>query len=271
MKMTSFAYNYHDGTVDSKKVYSDDHKESAMKMYKSRRKYAIQKLPNLIEYYGYVFCFTCILAGPAFEYKDYSSVLDDSCFQLSPEMSNKVSDEEKKRISKYKPSSLLPSFINFIIAIITLVIHLTISASYPISNMSNPTFLSQQPFYITYLLCCFTLIGERTRYFFAWKLAESSCIAAGFGFQGWKLKNDNSSKVVTNTSFKAAANGDGNGGNKVVPIGWNGVSNVDILGFEFATTSQQVSKAWNTRTGGWLQRYTYLRVPRSYENDIICI
>ena len=38
---------------------------------KDRKHFAIKDIPNPIEFFGYVFCFTCLMAGPAFEYRDY--------------------------------------------------------------------------------------------------------------------------------------------------------------------------------------------------------
>lgn len=42
-------------------------------MLKARRDYAIRSVPNILEFFGYVYCFSSILAGPAFEYKEYDN------------------------------------------------------------------------------------------------------------------------------------------------------------------------------------------------------
>jgi len=77
------------------------------------------------------------------------------------------------------------------------------------------------------------LITDRLKYYFAWKVAEGASIMGGFGFQGY----DKTGKV----------------------IGWAGVENIDIVAFETATNVQEFSRAWNKRTQGWLERYTYQR------------
>jgi D-alanyl-lipoteichoic acid acyltransferase DltB (MBOAT superfamily) len=71
MKLTSFAYNLYDGTFDQDNINKDYGNDKQGKIYAERKKYAIEKLPNLLEFYGYIYCFPCILAGPAFEYQDY--------------------------------------------------------------------------------------------------------------------------------------------------------------------------------------------------------
>jgi lysophospholipid acyltransferase len=70
MKLTSFAYNYYDGTYDKEKVFSNNHEnKSEQRQYAEKRKYAITSLPSFLEFFGYVYCFPTVLVGPAFEYK----------------------------------------------------------------------------------------------------------------------------------------------------------------------------------------------------------
>lgn len=81
------------------------------------------------------------------------------------------------------------------------------------------------------------LLGERFKYYFAWKIAEGSSVLAGFGFEGYTTEKDG----------------------KVVPKGWRGVENIEIISFETAANIQTLSRSWNKRTQGWLERYTYSR------------
>ncbi|DAZ98022.1 TPA: hypothetical protein N0F65_004512 [Lagenidium giganteum] len=88
------------------------------------------------------------------------------------------------------------------------------------------------------------LFLTRSRYYCAWKLAEGSTILAGFGFEGFRA--------------------DG------TPRGWNGVSNVDILGFELAHSVRDMSRAWNKGTQLWLERYVYCRTGNSLMATYMC-
>lgn len=83
----------------------------------------------------------------------------------------------------------------------------------------------------------FALLGEETKYYSVWKIAEAACILAGFGFEGV----DEQGKI----------------------IGYRGVENVDILGFDFATCIAGKSRAWNKGTQAWLERYVYRRTNNS--------
>lgn len=46
----------------------------------ARREYALQSVPNPLEFYGYIYCFSSILAGPAFEYKMYEQATSGKAY-----------------------------------------------------------------------------------------------------------------------------------------------------------------------------------------------
>ncbi|OQR86312.1 lysophospholipid acyltransferase [Achlya hypogyna] len=77
------------------------------------------------------------------------------------------------------------------------------------------------------------LLLTRCKYYAAWKVAEGATVLCGFGCEGI----------------------DANG--RV--LGWNAVSNVDILGFEGGQSIRDLSRAWNKGTQSWLERYVYSR------------
>mmetsp|Transcript_34143 Transcript_34143/g.32569 ORF Transcript_34143/g.32569 Transcript_34143/m.32569 type:complete len:522 (+) Transcript_34143:207-1772(+) len=229
MKLTSFAYNLHDGTADHEKVFSTKHEDKKkIKMYGDRKKFAITALPNPIEFFGYIYCFTCLLAGPAFEYNDYVKSIDGSIF---------IKDDDKDKKATPPPSSVLPAIQRLITGVVCLAGHLVISGKAPIPNVYNLEWIAAHGHVQRLSYLFFALMGERLKYYFAWKVAEGASILGGFGFEGY----DGEGKV----------------------IGWKGVENVDILAFEVAPNIQVLSRAWNKRTQGWLERYTYLRAGRS--------
>ena len=78
---------------------------------------------------------------------------------------------------------------------------------------------------------------------------------AGFGFEGYAVP----SEQLLGVGSDGSVGGGGGGGGELKVLGWRGVENVDILGVETATSLQQLSRSWNKRTQGWLERYTYHR------------
>lgn len=228
MKLTSFAYNLYDGTADHANVFEKTHNDKKVeRVYNDRRKYAITKLPNVIEFFGYIYCFTCILAGPAFEYNDYIRSIDGSVF------SRKDKDGKVAKV----PSSVFSALFTLVIGVVCLVGHLVLSGKYPLSKIYDSEFISNHGHVDRYLYTWVALAAERLKYYFAWKVAEGASILGGFGFEGFTE--------------------DGK------PIGWSAVENISIIAFETAPNIQTLSRSWNKRTQGWLERYTYLRCNKS--------
>jgi len=246
MKLTSFAWNLYDGTADLKAV--EEGNKTGGTMFKSRYQFMVTSLPNPMEFFGYIFCFNCILAGPAFEYRDYIKAIDGTAFV----------NNSKRSVS----SNIPPALFCLGQGVFCLVLHMALTGQLgslvplPVekgftlddcykgyhqiaklipSEMIGTNFVLLYRFAYLYV----ALFASRMKFYFAWKVAEGSCIMGGFGFEGFD-KNDS-------------------------PIGWKGVQNIDMLGFEMATSIQELSAVWNKRTAGWLARYTYMRTPRKYQ------
>ena len=204
------------------------------KIYGDRQKFAVERLPSPLEFFGYVYCFTCLLAGPAFEYNDYVRAIDGTAFRRNVKATN-----GKAKEGEGEPSSLLPALSRLGVGVVCLGGHLVLGGKFPLSNAYNPSWVKEHADHALrfgYLLVA--LFAERLKYYFAWKVAEGASVLGGFGFQGYDAK---SGEVV----------------------GWRGVENIEILSFETAANVQTLSRSWNKRTQGWLERYTYLRSGRS--------
>jgi hypothetical protein len=108
-----------------------------------------------------------------------------------------------------------------------MALHLFGSPQYPlVSTYKDPAQLAR-PLLERWWYSWVSLFFIRFKYYFAWKVAEGACVMAGFGFQGYVTSPDGQCKVK----------------------GWEGISNIDILGFETAGNTSRASKAWNK--GGW--------------------
>jgi len=224
MKLTSFAYNLYDGTTDKENVFKTHEDKRKAKVYAERAKYAITSLPNPLEFFGYVYCFTCILAGPAFEYKDYARSIDGSAFKLK-------SGEVRK------PATMLAGLQRLLVGVLCMVGYLQLGAHFKVKDHYSPDFIANTPLYIRYAMLMVTMFNDRLKFYFAWKVAEGASILGGFGFEGYSEDG----KV----------------------IGWKGVENIDVIGYETAPNMQSIAKNWNKRTQGWLERYTYHRSGKS--------
>jgi lysophospholipid acyltransferase len=120
-----------------------------------------------------------------------------------------------------------------------MVTHLILVAQFPFPIIGNKAWIEAHPNHIERFF--YTIVAaftERTKFYFAWKLAESASVFAGFGFEGYEPETGKA-------------------------LGWNGVQNVDIFGVETACNVQNSTRCWNKRTQGWLERYTYSRTNNS--------
>mmetsp|Transcript_31851 Transcript_31851/g.23568 ORF Transcript_31851/g.23568 Transcript_31851/m.23568 type:complete len:539 (+) Transcript_31851:74-1690(+) len=237
MKLTSYAWNIYDGIHDRKKVFAEN-ADPKDRVLASRRKYAIKKYPNIIEFFGYIYCFTCILAGPAFEYSDYAAAIDDSAFEV-PDAGKKDDNaaDKKKRVVK-RPLTLIAGLTRLLMGVVCMVLYLKVTPLYKLTTLYDKEFIATHSFLERLAHLLLSMFGERQKYYFAWKVAEGASILAGFGFEGYTA---DASKTP----------------------GFGGVENIDIIGFETATNIATATRVWNKRTQGWLERYTYQRTNRS--------
>ena len=229
MKLTSFAYNYFDGTYDHDKVFSTDPARKHAKIFAQRREFAITELPSLLEFFGYVYCFPCALVGPAFEYNDYIKAINGREFQFR---------DAKGELVRRTPSTLLPALQRLAVGVAFMLLYLRYQPTYSIAQHYQPGFIAVHSIAARTGLLLVSLLVERFKFYFVWKVAEGSAVLGGFGFEGYEAGTGRE-------------------------LGWRGAENIDIVGMETATSVQAFTRSWNKRTQGWLERYTYQRMGRS--------
>ncbi|KAF4318251.1 hypothetical protein BBO99_00004368 [Phytophthora kernoviae] len=221
IKLTSFAFNYHDGVVAAATAIKDGDSEHMKRVKRSREQLAIPQLPSLLEFLGFVYCFTTFLAGPAFEYREYSDAVHQSRFVDKNGVRRHVSPT-RSAMSKLTLG-------------LVLMVVLVSFGSY--ADLRAILSEESQPFLVKWGRLLVALFLTRSKYYVAWKLAEGATVLSGTGFEGFDEQNN--------------------------PKGWDGVSNVDILGFEFGANVREISRAWNKGTQLWLERYVYARTGNS--------
>eukprot|EP00752_Nemacystus_decipiens_P014687 g13083.t1 len=222
IKLSSFAYNVWDGRkwAEIEKDTGDKRKDRVLK---ARRTYAIRSVPNPLEFFGYIYCFSSILAGPAFEYSEYDKATSGKAY-------------EKDGKATAKPSSWLPALSKLGAGLLCLALNQIGGPYFKLEGMRSSA-VAGMPMYERIAKAWITLFFVRMKYFFAWKTADGASVLGGFGFQGY------------------GADG------KV--IGWDGVSNIDIITFETSCNVATNTRAWNKRSQGWLERYVYMRTGNS--------
>jgi hypothetical protein len=221
MKLYMIGYNLYDGELLAKGIDSRAAKKCAP--------FALKEAPGLLQFLGYTFCFSNLLAGPATEYSVYLKAIDGSIF--------KMADGTSKT-----PNNIWPTIRPLLISIMNLGFFLVLSSNFPLLDPTDPQnstpFILQsafleRPFLLRFFHAWMGLLAVRQKYYFGWKNAEGAQNIWYAGFDGWDEKG--------------------------VSNGWETSSNVDIIGFELAPDVQQMSKNWNKKTSFWLTRYVYIR------------
>lgn len=220
-KLYMIGYNLNDGELLAKGKEDRAAKKCAP--------FALNKVPGLIEFLGYTFCFSNLLAGPATEYATYVKAIDGSIFK-TPDGKTKI------------PSNVWPTLKPFVTCLVNLGLFMTLSAKFPLLDTADPQ--KNTPYILTeeflknsFLFRLFHawvgLFAVRQKYYFAWKNAEGAQNIWYAGFDGY----------------------DENGNEK----GWETANNTDILTFETAPDVSILSRSWNKKTSLWLSKYVYMR------------
>jgi hypothetical protein len=228
IKLYSIAWNLWDGHVLKKEHYDPKKDRATAKC----EPFALKELPSLLEFLGYTFCFSNVLAGPAFEFKVYQNAANGSLLY-----------DAKGNPKGPIPSQVVATLKPFLVSVVCMGLFVVGSGKFPVFDAMNPQkntpvfLLLSGPWYMRYGYQWIALLCLRFKYYFAWKNAEGANNIWYAGFEGFK---------------------DGEKGEKV-PIGWDNASNIDIIGFETAPNPQLMARAWNKKTNNWLTRYIYMR------------
>jgi len=224
IKLYSIAYNLYDGELIAK--------NKADRAAKKCQEFALTELPGIIEFLGYTFCFSNILAGPAYEYKIYADACDGYLLY------DKNTGKPKGKI----PSNIFPALWPLFQSLIILAIFVIGNGKFPLLDPVHPQ--TQTPYILTepflampflqrYAYMWIGLFFIRHKYYFAWKNAEGAQNIWYAGFEGFDEQGN--------------------------PKGWENSSNIDILAFETGSNVKTLSAVWNKKTALWLNRYVYIR------------
>jgi lysophospholipid acyltransferase len=219
MKLTAFCWNVQDGRLPETDL-SDFQKE-----------HAIRTMPSLLDYTGYVFFFPAIMAGPAFDYCDYSDYITTTMFTLPPgtDPSKAPPTRKKRKI----PRSGFPAALKGVFGTLWILAFLKLSAYY-----STAFFLGSEYMKYNFLRRVWQLymlgLTTRMKYYGVWTLSEGACILCGIGYNGIDPKT-NSAK-------------------------WDRLTNIKPWEIETAQNARAYLGFWNINTNLWLRNYMYLRV-----------
>lgn len=219
MKLTAFCWNVQDGRLPDSEL-TDFQKE-----------HAIRTMPSLIDYAGYVLFFPALMAGPAFDYCDYSQYITTTMFTLPPgtDPAKAPATRKKRKI----PRSGTPAAIKALYGTLWIVAFLKFSSWYYPSFFLGDEYMKYGLPRRIWQLYMFGLT-VRMKYYGVWSLSEGSCILSGIGYNGLD--------PVTGRAK------------------WDRLTNIKPTEIEMAQNARAFLGFWNINTNLWLRNYMYLRV-----------
>jgi lysophospholipid acyltransferase len=175
--------------------------------------------------------FPSLMAGPAFDYVEFTKYLSTSMFELPPgvDPSKAPPTRKKRRI----PRSGTPGAIKAVTGLIWIFAFLQLSGIYTADLLLSNEYLQYGFLRRVWLLHLFGF-ATRTKYYGVWALTEGACILSGIGYAGIDVKTGKAN--------------------------WDRLVNVKAYDLELAQNTRGYLGAWNINTNSWLRNYVYLRV-----------
>ncbi|XP_038051425.1 lysophospholipid acyltransferase 2-like [Patiria miniata] len=199
------------------------------KLNSLQRELVVRRYPGFLEYWSYIFCPQGLLVGPVCYFSSYMDFIRGKNFTRTVKDENGV-----ERIVYEEPSSVRAVTIKSLFALFCGIVLVMLVPKVPIwGNMSDEVLNSPSVLYrLGYLLVSVEV--AKSKYFFGWMWADAISNAAGLGFVGYDKKGR---------------------------ADWSGLQNVDVIGFQTATSLKSLIDSWNIRCTMWLKYVCYDRVP----------
>uniref|UniRef100_A0A8C6XYG3 Membrane bound O-acyltransferase domain containing 1 n=1 Tax=Naja naja TaxID=35670 RepID=A0A8C6XYG3_NAJNA len=220
-KITTLAFQVHDGIG-----------RKAEDLTSEQKQLAIKTRPSLLEYLSYHLNFMSIIAGPCSNFKDYIEFIEGRHVQMKL---LKVSWKQRNCDRFPDPSPVGAILQKLGITLLSLVVFLTLTKTFPATYIVDDQFMNQSSFLTRLCFLYIVMQASKPKYYFAWTLADAINNAAGFGFNGVDEKGI---------------------------YRWDLLSNLNIRNIEMATSFKMYVENWNIQTTAWLKRVCYDRTSR---------
>ena len=216
MRLHAFSWNVHDGRIKP---------ELLTEQQKDR---AIYKMPEFLDYAGYVCFFPSLWAGPSFDYNDYKRWIETTLFDVGPGEKAPATRKQRKI-----PRSGTPAAWKAAAGLGWIFLFLQMSKWYSTALVLSPLYMQRYGFLRRVFHLQMLGFTTRLKYYGVWSLTEGACILSGMGYNSL----DASGKPR-----------------------WDRLNNVNPWGIESAQNSRAYLENWNKNTNNWLRNYVYLRV-----------
>ncbi|WVR06969.1 hypothetical protein IAU60_004005 [Kwoniella sp. DSM 27419] len=197
MKLTTFAWNVHDGRQRTEDLDT------------SQTETRLTEMPGPLAFLGYCLFFPSILPGPSFDYATYNALVHHTIYQVAPPGTSPEQAKAAKTRVPYGRKRV--AYLHMIIGLVFLGIYATFAGQASYERILTPVWYDWT---ILKRLGFVQLAGfiARTKYYAVWSLSEGACILTGIGFNGYdpvtgrtlwnRVRNINIISIETAPSFK---------------------------------------------------------------------
>lgn len=282
MKMTSLAFNLHDGERREayRAVAATPGKEKLGKLLEGRIARSVAALPDPLTFFAFAFHFSTFFAGPAFEFSEY--------VRGTTEAGLREGTEAGKPTNKRWGSRIIAALQRLGASLLCLAGFVLTRSFLDWGQIYAPTFICESastdagalacrnqgashrplpaalPFLYRAAIIWACLSGTRWKYYFAWLMTEGSAIIAGFGCvqPRWSCRDTCPHPMLWRCLWCPPCSFQSTMVKEKRIESWGGVSNVDVLRFELPLNLTDATKQWNIQTQQWLARYCNQRLPQ---------
>ena len=242
-----------------------------------RRLRAVPDFPSPLEYFAYVFNFSTVFGGPAFEFGEYRAAQQQ--FVASSSSSSAAALPLMQQFeggalpAGYLGTRFLPGLWKLAQGIVWMGVAVVVQAAFRTDDLfkASQTEPSTAQF-VAFLLVAVTF--SRYKYYAIWKLSEGAAVLAGFGFRGPRHMERRPNPAVADLEvflgleLRELARGGARAGVDSLGLGipglcdWEGASNCNPVTVETRVSMQDFITNWNMHVQSWLANYVMLRIPR---------
>ncbi|XP_055337429.1 lysophospholipid acyltransferase 7-like [Paramacrobiotus metropolitanus] len=190
--------------------------------------------PGFVNIIHYCLCFMGIMTGPYFKYKTFDDMINSDILNKMP--------REKLALQRMR---ILPFYCG---------LFLTLSAVFNISTLYDEIFYATTNAPYRFLVVMALFVWFRMKFYIAWVLAESACIAAGLGIYPAICKPKPGHGPTEPEKIPVEVD-------EETEYSFETIYNIDEYAVEFVPTVREALKSWNMTVQYWLAWHVYRRVP----------
>ncbi|KAG2374830.1 hypothetical protein C9374_010407 [Naegleria lovaniensis] len=235
LKTTAVAWNLYDGIL----VHDPDSKEGKGVTNPYHRTNRLERMPSLMEYFGFLFFFIPVLSGPIYEMSDYLRFIYGEYEAHDISFIRDLNNSTRER--KNPPIPWLLVLKKIILALVNMVLVLQTASYFGREQLEDviyergdhPRELLGSSLLYKFLFSFACMNSIKFKYVVGWCWSEAALLITGFGYQ---------------RHYKSGE------------FSFSGAEAVDYFDHFLASNLRDVTTTWNVSVSKWLRNYVYTRV-----------